>query len=129
MIAMLFPPALAGISFLPAAAAAVADRRTRRIPDVLVALAFVPSALAVVLSHHPTHLAFSAASGAALMALPLLILHLVSPAAMGFGDVKLAAALGATIGVLQPVLAVPALAVASGLTLVVAGCRRRTAVP
>jgi leader peptidase (prepilin peptidase)/N-methyltransferase len=61
------------------------------------------------------------------MAVPLLVLHLVTPAAMGFGDVKLAVALGAGLGVLEPKLAVLALAVASGLTLVAAAWARRAA--
>jgi len=55
--------------------------------------------------------------------------HLVAPAAMGFGDVKLAVALGAGLGVLEPRLAVLALAIASGLTLLVAACSRRSAMP
>ena len=68
-------------------------------------------------------------AGVPVMALPLLVVHLVTPAAMGFGDVKLAVALGAGLGVLEPKLAVLALAVASGLTLLAAACTRRSAMP
>src|SRR5262245_48419637 len=105
MIAMLFPPAFAGLSLLLTTAAAATDCRTRRVPDAIVALVLIPTALAVLLSGDPTQTAISALLGAALMAMPLLILHLAAPASMGFGDVKLAAALGAAIGLLAPMLA------------------------
>ena len=125
----MFQPALAGIMLVPAAAAAATDWRTHRVPNLLVAVALVPALVAVLVVDDRRHLLASVASGAVVMALPLLVLHLVTPAAMGFGDVKLAAALGAALGVLDPTLGVPALAVAAGLTLLAAAWRRRVAMP
>jgi leader peptidase (prepilin peptidase)/N-methyltransferase len=129
MTTPLFQPALAGMMLVPAAAAAATDWRTLRVPIVLVAIALVPVSVAVLLMDDWVHLLAAVASGVAVMAVPLLVLHLVTPAAMGFGDVKLAVALGAGLGVLEPNLAVLALAVASGLTLLAAAWARRSATP
>jgi leader peptidase (prepilin peptidase)/N-methyltransferase len=96
---------------------------------MLVAIAAVPALVAVVLFDDRIRLLASIASGVAMMAVPMLVLHLVAPATMGFGDVRLAVALGSGLGVLAPRLAVLALAVASGLTLLVAVCSRRWAMP
>ena len=125
----LFQPAVAGMMLIPAAAAAATDWRTHRVPNLLVAIALVPALIAILLADDRIHLLASLASGVAVMALPLLVLHLVAPAAMGFGDVNLAVALGAGLGVLEPKLAVLALAAASGLTLLAAAWARRAATP
>ena len=112
------------LALAPAALAAVADRRTGRLPDPLVA-ATLASAIAVgvaVADRFPAGIA----GGAAGMALPLLALHLASPAAMGFGDVKLGVALGALIGVVDARAALAALALASGVAIAVALVRRRS---
>jgi leader peptidase (prepilin peptidase)/N-methyltransferase len=53
------------------------------------------------------------AAGAAAMALPVLALHLVSPASMGFGDVKAAAVLGAAVGTVDWRLGAVALCLAA----------------
>ena len=131
MTTQLFRPALAGIAFIPAAAAAVVDWRTHRVPNELVALSLLPALLAVLLAvlrgADPTRELLSLSLGAVVMAVPLLLVHVVAPAAMGFGDVKLAAGLGAGLGVLEPELGVRALAVASGLALVAAAWKRRSA--
>ena len=129
MTTTLFQPALAGVMLVPAAAAAVADWRTHRVPTLLVAIAIVPALFAVVLFDDRAPLLASVASGLAAMAVPLFVLHLVTPAAMGFGDVKLAVAIGAGLGLLEPKLAVLALAVATGLTLLAAACSRRSVLP
>jgi len=68
-------------------------------------------------------------SGAAILAGPLLVAHLASPAAMGFGDVKLAVALGAALGLVDPTLGVVALCVASATTAVAGIALRRGALP
>lgn len=100
--------------------AALVDIRTRRLPDVWVGAAAVVFLLADASAR-----AFGAGSpaspgaivaGAAVLALPLLGLHLVSPAAMGFGDVKLAVVAGAALGATDWQLALPALALAAGGT-------------
>jgi leader peptidase (prepilin peptidase) / N-methyltransferase len=129
MTTPLFQPAVAGMMLVPAAAAAAADWRTHRVPSLLVAIALVPALVAVLVVDDRIHLLACVASGVAVMAVPLLVLHLITPAAMGFGDVKLAIALGAGLGVLEPKLAVFALAVASGLTLLAAVWARRSATP
>ena len=41
----------------------------------------------------------AALAGAAVLAVPLLLVHLVSPAGLGFGDVKYGALIGAGVGV------------------------------
>src|SRR4051794_38601971 len=125
----LFLTAIAAISIIPAAVAALVDWRARRVPDSLVLATFVPVALAVLLADDWVARLVAVAVGAGAMALPLLLVHLVSPKAMGFGDVKLAISLGAAVGLIAPDLVLPALASAAGLTVVVGCCRRRVAVP
>jgi leader peptidase (prepilin peptidase) / N-methyltransferase len=69
-----------------------------------------------------------ALGGAALMAGILLVLHLVSPRGMGFGDVKLGLLLGVLVGARSVGLVLPALLVAGvlgGLVGVVQMVRRR----
>jgi len=129
MTTELFLTALAVTTIMTGAAAASVDWHSHRVPDSLVTWAMAPVVLAVVVDDEPIRRLFSVAVGTGVMALPLLLIHLVSPGAMGFGDVKLAAVLGAALGLLAPVLAIPALAIAAGLTLVVAACTRRVAVP
>ena len=52
-------------------------------------------------------------SGALVMAMPLLALHVASPDAMGFGDVKAALVLGAAIGTIDWRLGAVALCLAA----------------
>ena len=129
MTTELFLTALAVATIIPAAAAALVDRRAHRVPNSLVIGMLAPVVLAVLVADRPFDRFMALALGAAAMASPLLLVHLVSPAAMGFGDVKLAIGLGAALGVVAPELALPALAAACGLTLLVALCSRRMAVP
>lgn len=72
--------------------AAIEDLRTRRIRNVL-------TAPAVVLALAGAPLLGSAALGMVLAPLPLLVLSIAQPAAMGMGDVKLASVAGALVGV------------------------------
>jgi leader peptidase (prepilin peptidase)/N-methyltransferase len=51
-----------------------------------------------------------------LLAVPLLALHLIAPESMGFGDVKAAVPLGATLGLIQPELSLWTLCLASAIT-------------
>ena len=125
----LFLTALAVTTMTPATVAALVDWRAHRVPNTLVILTLAPVVLAVVVANEPAPLLAAVAAGAGVMALPLLLVHLLAPAAMGFGDVKLAVVLGAALGVIAPELAVPALAAGSGLTLLAASCRRRVAMP
>jgi leader peptidase (prepilin peptidase)/N-methyltransferase len=74
-------------------------------------------------------------AGAGLLAGVLLLLHLVSPSGMGFGDVKLGLLLGVLVGCRGPGLALTTLLVAGlagsllGLTLAVATRRRHITLP
>jgi leader peptidase (prepilin peptidase)/N-methyltransferase len=111
-----------GLALSLAASAAVVDLRTARIPDRLVVTSLAP-VVAVLVFAAATGRAGSAIAGVAvgmlLLAGPLVVIHLLAPAAMGFGDVKLAASLGGVLGLIEPRAAVLALCVASGLTGVV----------
>jgi leader peptidase (prepilin peptidase)/N-methyltransferase len=76
------------------AALTVIDLRCHRLPNVLT----LPGAVAVLLvatfaGHGP-----SALAGGLTLALSYLVVHLVSPAGLGAGDVKLALGLGALAG-------------------------------
>ncbi|MDH6225635.1 MULTISPECIES: A24 family peptidase [Streptomyces] len=80
---------------------AAVDLRVRRLPDVLtLPLAVTALALLGVAALLPEHA--GRWTGASLGALALsgghLVLHLISPAGMGFGDVKLALTTGAVLG-------------------------------
>jgi leader peptidase (prepilin peptidase)/N-methyltransferase len=65
-------------------------------------------------------------AGAAAMTAPLLVLHLISPRSMGFGDVKVALVLGAALGTVAWQLGLLALCAAAGLGATV-GLARRSA--
>jgi leader peptidase (prepilin peptidase)/N-methyltransferase len=67
--------------------------------------------------------------GAAAFAGPLLIVHAANPGAMGFGDVKLAAVLGAALGLVDWRACLLALCLASAVTACVAIVRRRSSMP
>jgi leader peptidase (prepilin peptidase)/N-methyltransferase len=119
-----------GIALLVPAAAI--DVRQRRLPDAWVAagaIAVVTTLVVESVIGGPADAGSFAtvALGAAAMAVPVLVLHLTSPASMGFGDVKAAAVLGAAIGTVDARLAAVALclAAASGATVGLA-TRRHT---
>jgi leader peptidase (prepilin peptidase)/N-methyltransferase len=137
-VSALLGAVILGIAPLPAAVAiallvpaAVVDVEERRLPDEWVAAALIALIVALpVASAAGRDVAVTGSvAGAAAMALPLLVLHLVSPAAMGFGDVKAAAVLGAALGSVDWRLATVALCVASLLGSVtgLAGRRRSIA--
>lgn len=91
------------------------DVRERRIPNVFV-LATLLAALAiafVVLAAEGRSAFAAAGAGALLAGVPLLVVHLVSPRGLGFGDVKYGATLGALLGVVDWRAAVVAVMVAS----------------
>ncbi len=111
--------------------AAVIDARDRRLPDSILAAAAVPVATAALIVGQlgatvgPVR---DVAVGAALAAGPIALLHLVEPAAMGFGDVKAALVLGATLGLIDPRLALVALSAAAGTAAATAVARRRAVI-
>jgi leader peptidase (prepilin peptidase) / N-methyltransferase len=100
-----------GLSTLVLTAAALVDAVEHRLPNALVSVAAVPVVMALALAwvSGSTAVVWSALVGAALLAGPLLVTHLVSPAGMGFGDVKAGAVLGAGLGLINAQIAVLAL--------------------
>jgi leader peptidase (prepilin peptidase)/N-methyltransferase len=115
--------------------AAVVDVGQRRLPDIWVVAAFAALVSALVVEAATgraivtTSSLASVAGGALAMALPLLALHLISPASMGFGDVKAAAVLGAAVGTIDWRLGVVALCAAAlaGAMFGLAAARRTIA--
>jgi leader peptidase (prepilin peptidase)/N-methyltransferase len=87
--------------------AAVFDRLCRRLPDALLALGglAVVMAAAVHLLHGNSVAVASVGRSAAVWSFPFLVTHLVAPTALGFGDVKAAAVIGAALGLTLPVIA------------------------
>ncbi|MGW1740218.1 A24 family peptidase [Nocardia sp. NPDC001965] len=76
------------------AALSISDIRSRRLPDSLTV-----SGAVTVLGYAALAENFLAAGrGAALLTAPYLLIHLIRPAALGAGDVKLAVGLGAAAG-------------------------------
>jgi len=113
--------------------AAVIDVEQRRLPDgwVLAALVTLLAAISIGAAvGGPDDVTVGGLAGGALtMGLPVLLLHLVSPAAMGFGDVKAAVVLGAAVGTIDWRLGAVALCFAALVGGVVGLIGRRRTVP
>jgi leader peptidase (prepilin peptidase)/N-methyltransferase len=90
------------ISFGVAAAAARIDRRDLRLPNRMVSIIFASGVVAGLAADALPAVFLAAAIAAA----PFLIMHLIEPGSIGFGDVKFSAACAAAIGTLS-VLAAP----------------------
>lgn len=115
-----------------AAVAASIDVRVGRLPDRLVVAAAVPGLALVaaeIVTGHAAPAVTAAALGAVALAGPLFVVHLISPAGLGFGDVKLGLALGLVLGLVDPRLGVAALCLATGGTAAVGLSRRRASMP
>lgn len=124
-------PLASALAIAVMAPAALVDWHQRRVPDALVlaaATVFAVAWLTAIASGTNTSLA-GIGLGAAVFAGPLLVLHLVSPQAMGFGDVKSAAVLGLTIGAVAWGLAAWALTAAAAATALAGIARRRSTLP
>lgn len=135
-IAVLAMAAVAGVAPLAASAAiavmvpaAVIDIEQRRIPDEFVLASLV--ALVVALSFGPADVGSWAATagGSLTMAVPVLVVHLVSPNAMGFGDVKASVVLGAAVGTVDWRLGMVALCLAALAGGAAGLLRRRRTIP
>ena len=115
--------------------AAVIDVEQRRLPDTWVIAAIVGLATtlavgsAIGAANGSEAGAVDVAGGAIAMAVPVLILHLVSPASMGFGDVKAAIVLGAAVGTIDWRLGAIALCLAAALGATVGLVTRRRTIP
>ena len=83
------------MTLVPLVVAGQVDLRSRRLPNRLLAAASIPAGLAVVATYGWTWTAVvSALAGVVTFAGPLLVLHVINPLGMGFGDVKLGVVLG-----------------------------------
>ncbi|WP_328397106.1 A24 family peptidase [Nocardia sp. NBC_00416] len=107
----------------------ISDLRTRRLPNSLT----VPGAATVLGYAALTGQCAAAGRGAVLLAAPYLLVHLLRPAALGAGDVKLAVGLGAAAGLgggqvwVWSAFAAPLCTAAAGLGVLIghrAGSRR-----
>lgn len=98
-----------------AVAAGWPDLRERRIPNTVVlaglAAAAVVAMVVAICGDRPV--VASVVAGAALAGGLMLVLHLARPSSLGFGDVKLAAVLGAMLGIVHWTLAAVMLGFAS----------------
>lgn len=113
--------------------AAVIDVEQGRLPDAwvvgaTVALLALLALDSVIGAANDAGVLGQVALGALVMGAPVLALHLVSPAAMGFGDVKTAAVLGGAIGTVDPRLGVVALCLAAAGGAVAGLATRRRSV-
>ena len=101
--------AVGAITGVVGAVVGAVDVRERRIPNVVVLTTLLAAGLmglAAVIGGR--QVLGGIVAGGLVAGVPLLIVHLVTPRGMGFGDVKYAAALGALLGVLDWRLAMTA---------------------
>jgi len=125
-------PLAAAVGLAAILPAALVDILDHRLPDRLVALsatALVATASIEAITIGTDIAPLDALLGAALMAGPILVLHVVSPTSMGFGDVKASIVLGAALGLASPGLALFALFIASAGTSAAGLATRRRHLP
>lgn len=117
------------LSIPPLVWAAWVDLHTFRLPNVLTLTAAVPPAVfaAVAGVWVRPMIAVQVLAGVAVLVVPLGLIHLASPAAMGLGDVKVCVGIGGCLGIIDPRLGVAALCGASAMTAA-AGLITRTRV-
>lgn len=113
-------PVAVAMTLIALIPAVLVDVLVRRLPNRLVgaaALVLGASVLTSALLGVDIRL-LDLTLGAVAMAAPLLLVHLLSPASMGFGDVKAALVMGAALGLIDPVLSILALAIGSFATAI-----------
>lgn len=121
-------PVTTGVALVALLPAILVDVIERRLPNRLVggaALLGIAAASVDVVVGDLTVVPVDVLLAVSLMAGPLLVVHLVRPAAMGFGDVKVAVVAGAALGLVSPVVALLALAIGSALASAVGLARRQ----
>lgn len=102
------------------------DLRQRRLPNALT----MPGAIAVLGYGYAVGRPVAAGLGALLLATPYLFVHVLSPAALGAGDVKLAVGLGAATALggaqswVWAALAAPMITASAGVGLLLAQAAR-----
>ena len=110
-------------------ALSVFDVRSRRLPNWLT----VPGAVVILMAAAVAGRGLAAVAGAVTLFGLYLAVHLVRPAAMGAGDVKLAIGVGALTGAfgfdVWTLAALGAPLVTAAWGVVVMACRRETTVP
>lgn len=117
------------------ALAGLIDMTERRLPNelaLLAACAVAATAAGVTIAQGfdvGADVAMSVVAGAALFGGPMLVLHLLSPGGMGFGDVKAGVMLGGAIGLIDAWSCLVGLFVGSALTAALGMVGRRRAVP
>jgi leader peptidase (prepilin peptidase)/N-methyltransferase len=120
-------------ALLPLWWAALVDVAERRLPNRLVlaslAAVVVTTAIATIAEGAGRAIAVSVIGGALAVSLPMLVMHLVSPAGLGFGDVKAGVALGGALGLIDVWTAVLALLGASVIGAAVGLVLRRRSLP
>lgn len=91
------------LAMVAATAAALVDAASQRLPDAIVLRAYIPVLIAVsaaaALERKPWVLA-AAVAGMSALWLFYLVLTLINPTGMGWGDVKLAGLLGVVLGLM-----------------------------
>jgi leader peptidase (prepilin peptidase) / N-methyltransferase len=115
-------PFASGMAIALLVPAAMIDVQTQRLPDTWVGAAaavFLGSAGVAWAIGQGVADATGIVIGALMLSMPLLTLHVLSPASMGFGDVKAAIVLGASLGAVDWQLTLGALALAAGATATV----------
>lgn len=118
-------PAASAIAVALLVPAAIVDIVEQRLPNQIVLASALALAFGLALGTSNIH-ASNVVMGVCLLAGPLLLMHLVSPKSMGFGDVKIAMVLGAAVGAVHWQLALVVVALAAGASATVALLRRMT---
>ncbi len=127
-------PIATGVTLLALLPAAIVDLQTRRLPNpALLAAATAGVVAGVVERSVGSRLddvgVIDVALGVLVVTAPLLILHLASPASMGFGDVKLGIVLGLALAPLDPIAGFIALAAGGAAGVLGALVTRQRAIP
>jgi leader peptidase (prepilin peptidase)/N-methyltransferase len=117
---------LLGAWLVPVAWAATVDAGTSRLPDaiVLTGVAAVVVTLTIVSAMTGEwSLVRSALAGALVLGVPFAVIHVVSPAGFGFGDVKFGVLIGLGLGLVRPGIGVVVFVTAAVLQVMVAVMR------